>query len=926
MRAVHEWQEKNATAQLEVLLALIIALLLFLPQIIGKTTVTDLSIDVNEEGYPVTERTFEDFEAPGTRFAVMAGSDWAYEIIKKYPQAEILQLASAADIFTAVDAGKADVGMGFHSAREELKKSHPDLAFVEEPFITMYYGFGTQKNKQGRALCKELNEYFKRLRASGEYAKLKKKWENKNRTGDVMGHYTFSGEKGRLKVATGGLWDPMTFFAGNTLTGEFIELIYGFCEYAGYQPVVEAMSLDAEVTGLASGEYDIVADSIMITKERLDSICITDTLLSDSLYLIVKEQHKQVEVSKASVFFSKIRTGFTHNFIDEDRYKMLLSGLGVTIALSLITGIMGTILGGLICCLHMSKNSLCLAFASLYIRILRGVPLVVLLMVLYYIVFKNSPLSAFWVSVIAFSLDFSANSSEIFRSGIMAIPAGQARAAKALGFGPVHAFRKVIWPQAMIHILPVYSGQFIATVKMTSIAGYISVVDLTKASDIIRSRTFEAFFPLFFTALIYFLISFLLVQTLRSIEKTIDPERRTVGNDIIEIVSSFDRGQTGYFIQDAANDAGPDSDESRSSIIEVKHLSKAFGNVMPIKDVSCHIQQGDVISIIGPSGTGKSTFLNLLNRLEEPDGGKILFEGSDTLTKGYDLNRMRQKVGMVFQSFNLFSHLTIIENIMLAQTELLHRSRKEACEKGMALLGTVGLEDKALSLPAQLSGGQQQRIAIVRAVAMDPHVVLFDEPTSALDPTMVGEVLAVIKNLAKSGMTMLIVTHEMKFAKDVSNRVFFMDEGVVYEEGTPEQVFDSPVQDRTRRFIKRLKVFEARFSAADFDYPGTVSLIEQFGFRHMINRSLIHKTQTILEELCLNTILPEMDSNEYMEFVFEYDDTGDGRVDLIIEYPGADADPLRKADELSAKLIKNACDDIAFAYSLGRCYIRGKIY
>ncbi len=543
------------------------------------------------------------------------------------------------------------------------------------------------------------------------------------------------------------------------------------------------MSFEAEVTGLASGEYDIVADSISITKERTDSISITDELLTGSEYLLVRAERQQVEVSKASVFFSNIGASIRRNFIDEDRYKMLLSGLGVTVALASIAGVAGTILGGIVCCLRMSRNSLCSAFASLYIRVFRGVPIVVLLMVLYYIVFNNSTVSAFWVSAIAFSLDFSAYCSEIFRSGIEAIPAGQARAAKALGFKPSHAFRRVVWPQALIHILPVYSGQFIATVKLTSIAGYISVMDLTKASDIIRSRTFEAFFPLFLTALIYFLISALLVRLLRAVERKIDPAGRTVGSDIIEIVSSYGKKETATYGRNAGVDGKEDIAAGSAALIEVEHLSKSFEGITPIKDVSCSINKGDVISITGPSGTGKSTFLNLLNHLEEPDGGKIIFEGNNILEKGYDLNAMREKVGMVFQSFNLFSHLTIIENLMLAQTELLHRSRKEACEKGLELLKTVGLIDKALSLPSQLSGGQQQRIAIVRTVAMNPHVVLFDEPTSALDPTMVGEVLAVIRNLAKTGMTMLIVTHELKFAKDVSNRVFFMDDGIILRGG-----------------------------------------------------------------------------------------------------------------------------------------------
>jgi polar amino acid transport system ATP-binding protein len=368
-----------------------------------------------------------------------------------------------------------------------------------------------------------------------------------------------------------------------------------------------------------------------------------------------------------------------------------------------------------------------------------------------------------------------------------------------------------------------------------------------------------------------------------------------------------------------------DVSHTGQELITVEHLHKSFGDVTPIRDVTCRIRQGDVISIIGPSGTGKSTFLNLLNQLEVPDGGTILFEGRNTLEQGYDQNELREKVGMVFQSFHLFSHLTILENLMLAQTELLHRSRAEACQRGLELLQMVGLTDKALNLPAQLSGGQQQRVAIVRAVAMDPHVILFDEPTSALDPTMVGEVLSVIKNLARNGMTMLIVTHEMKFARDVSNRVFFMDEGVIYEEGTPRELFESPRRTKTRQFVRRLKVFETQMSAGSLDFPELMTKLEQFGFRHAISRRLIVRMETIVEELCLNTLLHNRSAAQGLSLTFEYDETNGESVNMTIQYTGEDKDPFSCADELSLQLIRNACRDIGYSYDRGTCCIQGQL-
>ena len=237
-------------------------------------------------------------------------------------------------------------------------------------------------------------------------------------------------------------------------------------------------------------------------------------------------------------------------------------------------------------------------------------------------------------------------------------------------------------------------------------------------------------------------------------------------------------------------------------MIELVHLEKKYENTTPLKDVSTVIRDGDVISVIGPSGTGKSTLLRCINMLERPTGGQILLDGVDITAPGYDLTKARRRMGMVFQSFNLFGHLTVIENLMMAPMDILGKSKREAYDTGVQLLKKVGLEGRELQYPDQLSGGQRQRVAIARTLAMDPDVILFDEPTSALDPNMVGEVQAVIRDLAGSGRTMMIVTHEMNFARAICNRVFYMDQGGIYEEGTPEQIFESPAKELTRRFIR----------------------------------------------------------------------------------------------------------------------------
>ncbi|EAD5764536.1 ATP-binding cassette domain-containing protein [Listeria innocua] len=239
-------------------------------------------------------------------------------------------------------------------------------------------------------------------------------------------------------------------------------------------------------------------------------------------------------------------------------------------------------------------------------------------------------------------------------------------------------------------------------------------------------------------------------------------------------------------------------------MINIKNLHKHFGKLEVLKGIDLEIASGEVVVVIGPSGSGKSTFLRCLNLLEQPTTGTILFENKDLMAKQTNVNELRQKMGMVFQNFNLFPHKNVLENLMLAPMKVKNEDSSAAKEHALSLLEKVGLADKATSYPSQLSGGQQQRVAIARALAMNPDVMLFDEPTSALDPEMVGEVLSVMKSLAKEGMTMVVVTHEMGFAREVADRVVFMDAGVIQEQGTPEEVFGNPQNDRTKDFLGKV--------------------------------------------------------------------------------------------------------------------------
>ncbi len=236
-------------------------------------------------------------------------------------------------------------------------------------------------------------------------------------------------------------------------------------------------------------------------------------------------------------------------------------------------------------------------------------------------------------------------------------------------------------------------------------------------------------------------------------------------------------------------------------IVRIKDLHKSYGDLEVLRGIDIDVHRGEVVVVLGPSGSGKSTMLRCVNLLEKPTGGQIIFEGTDITAKGVDINGVRAKLGMVFQQFNLFPHLSVKKNVMIAQQKVLKRSKEEAEQVAIQELEKVGLGDRVDFMPSQLSGGQQQRVAIARALAMNPHVMLFDEATSALDPELVRDVLAVMRDLARGGMTMIVVTHEMKFARDVADRVIFMDGGVVVEQGTPAEVFDHPKSERTREFL-----------------------------------------------------------------------------------------------------------------------------
>ena len=352
------------------------------------------------------------------------------------------------------------------------------------------------------------------------------------------------------------------------------------------------------------------------------------------------------------------------------------------------------------------------------------------------------------------------------------------------------------------------------------------------------------------------------------------------------------------------------------SMIQVEHLRKEYPDATPLEDVCVEINKGDIISVIGPSGTGKTTLLRCLNRLEDPTSGRIIVDGEDITAPGCRLNMVRRKMGMIFQSFNLFNNLNVIENVISAPVNLLKIPRQQAYEDGMALLDRVGLKDKADNYPDELSGGQKQRVAIDRAIAMKPEILLLDEPTSALDPNMINEVLSVIRSLAEEGMTMMIVTHEMKFAREVSNRVFYMDEGGICEEGTPEQIFEHPRKERTRRFIRQLKTLDLEIADAKADYLELLRGLEQFGNSAALSASALRHMVLIFEELAIQLILKKLSASQSgfpIRVHVEHSDA-DGSVELRAAYGGERYDPLSEGDPLSVMIVKKISKETFYQF------------
>ena len=462
------------------------------------------------------------------------------------------------------------------------------------------------------------------------------------------------------------------------------------------------------------------------------------------------------------------------NFIIEE-LPYLLQGCVMTIQLTVITLILGTFLGIVLAFCKISKIKVVNIFATFYTWIFRGTPLLLQLYFFYYALpHMGITLTPFTAAILGLSLNCGAYMAEIIRGGIIAIDKGQFEASKALGFTYFQTMRKIILPQTVRIIIPPVGNEFIAILKDTSLVSVISMAELMRKSSLIASSTFKYSEIYFSAACIYLLLTTVFTTGFSLLRKEI----------IIDMLKR--RYQKMY-------------------MIEAKNITKKFDDLVVFENISVNVKKGEVLVIIGPSGSGKSTFLRCLNHLEEINGGTISIEDETMDYKNKKgLRNIILKMGMVFQNFNLFPHKTALENVMIAPLNVKKEDTKVVKERAEMLLAKVGLADKMDSYPAKLSGGQKQRVAIARALAMNPDIMLFDEPTSALDPELVGEVLNVMKDLANEGMTMVVVTHEMGFAREVADTVIFMDGGKIVEEDIPERIFTNPKEERTKAFLEKV--------------------------------------------------------------------------------------------------------------------------
>ena len=507
--------------------------------------------------------------------------------------------------------------------------------------------------------------------------------------------------------------------------------------------------------------------------------------------------------------------------------RFLLDGAVLAIEIAAVSMVFGLALGLGLALMRLSRHATLSGPAWCYIWFIRGTPLLLQLVFIYDVLpAVGIKLDTFATAVIGFSLNEAAFSAEIIRGGILSVNRTQAIAAAALGMSGPLTFRRIILPQAMRVILPGIANQAISMIKSTSIASVILVNELTFRAEQIVGQNFKFFTVFTAAALIYLAMTSCVAVGQIAAERRFDFLRDPGDDPLGRLAAKLGLGGRQKPIEAPLQARRPESLPAlingihrdiavadKGPVVVCRNVQKSYGDRQVLNSIDLTVNRGEVVVIMGPSGSGKSTLLRMINHLEPLDWGEITVDGRHVgyrrmpgggllPTGNIARARAEARIGMVFQHFNLFEHLSALENLTEAPVRVYREPPDRARKIGLRLLAGVGLREHVNHLPHRLSGGQQQRVAIARALAVSPRVILFDEPTSALDPELIGEVLGVIRGLAEAGMTMIIVTHEVRFAREVADRIVFMDAGIVVEEGLPAQLLDHPVQDRTRRFLR----------------------------------------------------------------------------------------------------------------------------
>ncbi|MBQ1537238.1 MAG: ABC transporter permease subunit [Ruminococcus sp.] len=481
--------------------------------------------DVVGDDGDVRSRPFS-YYAENGKIGAITGGLYEVEILRRFPDAEVLQFNAQPDLAVALSEGKIDAFTCPVSSAEDFMAEDDSLTYLNEVFMEIPYGFAFRKADGKNELRDQLNEYLAKIHSDGTYDEIVDIWfgsDESRKTVDIPA------EGSRvLRYITASTMQPYSYIKDGGNAGLEIDIIARFCKEYGYGLTIDNADFGSLIAGVSSGTYDLASGTIMITEERAQSVDFSDVYYTTNAVAVVRKESSDAAADTANKtrFIDDIKLSFEKNFIREDRYKLILEGIGTTCFMTVMSALFGSLLAFLICMFRRTGSRLANVISNIYVKLLQGTPMVVLLMILYYIIFGKSGIPAVWVAVIGFTLNFGAYVSEIMRSGIESIDGGQREAALALGYNENQTFFKFIFPQAAVRFLPVYNGEVISLLKSTSIVGYIAIQDLTKMSDIIRSRTYEAFFPLIVTAIIYFILAWILSLILKFVLKRISPARK----------------------------------------------------------------------------------------------------------------------------------------------------------------------------------------------------------------------------------------------------------------------------------------------------------------------------------------------------------------------------------------------------------------